>query len=534
MTTLSRTWRVLAALGLMAALTLPGPAAAQLDAFHAQFWSQGSFAFAVPEDGDVFGQALAAGDFNGDGRADLAIGSPGEAVATGIGVEVVGAGTVIVLYGTSEGLSSTGSQLFRQGGGGLAGTAEVGDRWGRALATGDFDGDGFDDLAVGAPNHTEGGQALSGEIQVLYGSAAGLMTAGSDSWTSFQPFADQSKASFQIGSALAGGDFDDDGYDDLAVGVPGGLDGSLHTTPTGGVLIYRGSASGLVPPANDADYWDPMSDLALEGDGRFGFALAAGDLDGDRHDDLVVGAPDTRWGLPERSDAGAVHVIHGSATGLTAAGDRLAYGPNAGDFFGRAVAIGDVDWAPLTNPREVLVGAPGVDVGAVVDAGAIRVLALDDTNFNWDASLWFDQDTVGIEDSAEEDDSFGRSLAVGRFDADGIDDVAIGVPFEDYLEADAGLVEVLHGSSSGLSTVADHYWTQASAGVPDDQEFDDGFGDALAAGDFDGDGRSDLAVGIPAEPLGGYLQGGVIVLYAKRPGLIFADDFERGDELNWG
>ena len=107
MTTLSRTRWVLAALGFSAALTLCFPAAAQLDAFHAQFWSQASFGFSAPEDYDNFGRALAAGDFDGDGFADLAIGTPREDVLVAIGYNIVDAGTVTVLYGTADGLSTT-------------------------------------------------------------------------------------------------------------------------------------------------------------------------------------------------------------------------------------------------------------------------------------------------------------------------------------------------------------------------------------------------------------------------------------------
>ena len=258
MTTLSRTWWVPAAFGLSAALALSAPAVAQLDAFHAQFWSQGSIGFSASEDYDNFGRALASGDFDGDGFADLAIGTPREDIFTGIGIEVVDAGTVTVLYGTADGLSTTDAQFFRQGGSGLAGTAEEGDFWGNALAVGDFDGDGYDDLAVGAPMH-DNGHADVGEVQVIYGSASGLSTAGSVSWTDFyfSPHPD-----LFIGWVLTTGDFDGDGYDDLAVGIPGGVDdGGSGFCATGAVLLFDGSATGLEEPSGPGHYWEPNGDF---------------------------------------------------------------------------------------------------------------------------------------------------------------------------------------------------------------------------------------------------------------------------------
>ena len=112
----------------------------------------------------------AKGDFNGDGFGDLAIGAPGENL---------GAGAVHVLYGSATGLTTTGSQFLSQGAGGIADAAEAGDEFGRSLAVGNFNSDGFNDLAIGAPGENRG----AGTVHVLYGSASGLTATGSQQWT---------------------------------------------------------------------------------------------------------------------------------------------------------------------------------------------------------------------------------------------------------------------------------------------------------------------------------------------------------------
>jgi hypothetical protein len=126
------------------------------------------------ENGDQFGAALAAGDFDNDGFADLAVG----VVHEGVG-GAIGAGAVNVLYGSAGGLTGSGSQQFSQGAGGVPGTAETGDEFGHALATGDFDNDGFADLAIGAPLETVASVEQLGSVNVLPGSVGGLTGSGS-------------------------------------------------------------------------------------------------------------------------------------------------------------------------------------------------------------------------------------------------------------------------------------------------------------------------------------------------------------------
>ena len=292
----------------------PVPAEGQLSAVFSDFWAQGLAGLPlVAEDFDYFGRAVAAGDFNGDGYADLAIGAPGEDVATGPITTVINAGVVVVLYGASSGLGSAGAQIWRQGGSGLLGTPEEGDFFGWALATGDFNGDGRDDLAIGAPLHDWSNLPDCGEVQAIYGSASGLVATGNDWWGTFYFGAPNG---FQVGLSLTTGDFDGDGYDELAAGVPGGLDyGGLGYVYTGGVLIFEGSSSGLGTPADGSDYLDPTEDLGLsvyhDVINAFGSALAAADFNLDGRDDLVIGAPESGCPGGGFNACGTVHVAFG-------------------------------------------------------------------------------------------------------------------------------------------------------------------------------------------------------------------------------
>ena len=120
------------------------------------------------------GPALATGDFDGDGHDDLAAGVPGKDSG-----RARDAGAVTVVYGGPEGITTDGSQQFVSGIGGVAGVAETGDLLGAALAAGDFDGDGYDDLAVGAPGEDVNGLVDAGAVVVLRGSASGLTATGS-------------------------------------------------------------------------------------------------------------------------------------------------------------------------------------------------------------------------------------------------------------------------------------------------------------------------------------------------------------------
>lgn len=402
-----------------------------------------------PRGGDQFGDALTTGDFDGDGYADLAIGIPGAQVS---GRSIAGA--VTVLYGSASGLTAAGSQLWHQDVADVEGVAEISDRFGRALATGDFDRDGYDELVIGIPNEDIGSTNDAGWVQVLKGASSGLTTEGQQS---FHAADDGVPGALEegdfFGGALAVGDFNGDTTDDLAIGVPLEDIGSIQNA--GGLVILYGQVStGLV--TDGAQGWS-QEDLVggPEEDDLFGWALAAGNLDGDAFDDLLVGSPfeDTVDGDGNDYESGGIfHVIYGAPNGLAA--DRNAdYGWFQDDAdFGYALAIGN----PGAEAAFVAVGVPGFDVGSETAAGMARVLyttsdgiALDDRRQSWFQSL------AGVEGTSEADDGLGWALATGDFNGDGLDDLAVGAPGEAIGSVnDAGYVNVLFAEPNGQLGVA--------------------------------------------------------------------------------
>jgi hypothetical protein len=429
------------------------------------------------------------GDFNGDGFDDMVIGVPSESI--GIRLD---AGAVNVIYGSAAGLTGTGNQGFSQNGA-IAGAPENGDRFGAAIAVGNFNGDAFDDVAIGAPGEGIGAIANAGAVNVIYGSAAGLTSVGNQMWYQGSPnIIGASEANDRFGAALAAGDFDGDGFTDVAIGVPGESIGTI--ADAGAVNVIYGSASGLTSVGNDMWHQDtPGIAGGSETGDNFGSVLAVGDFNNDRFFDLGIGVP--REDIDLIRDAGAVNVIYGSATGLTNANNDFWHqdspgirgASQTGDRFGSALAAGDFDG---NGSDDLAIGGPGEDIGTIRNAGAVNVIygtngglsATDSTPFAiWSTDDLWHQNRPGIKGGAETGDSFGAALMVGDFNGDGTDDMVAGVPGESIgAVAGAGAVSVIYGSNAGLTSVDNDMWHQNSPGIAGVVEAGDSFGAALDAG----------------------------------------------------
>src|SRR5205814_1330942 len=145
------------------------------------------------------GFTMATGDFNHDGYPDLVVDAP-EATVDGFSQS----GYFLVFYGSSAGLSTKGSQLFSEDSPGIAGHSATFELFGRTSAVGDFNHDGFADVAVGVVHQTVSGLSEAGAVFVLYGSAKGLTATGSQEWTQDSPgSADQAAAGNHFGRSIA-------------------------------------------------------------------------------------------------------------------------------------------------------------------------------------------------------------------------------------------------------------------------------------------------------------------------------------------
>ncbi len=444
-----------------------------------QWWDQGTPGIQGGREAwDRFGLRLACGDFDGNGFDDLAVGVPNEWIgATGR------AGAVQVIPGSVAGLTADGNQWWDQDTPGIQGVREPDDLFGWSLAVGDFDADGFDDLAIGVPYEGIGATADAGAVQVISGSDAGLTADGNQWWDQDTPGIQGVREYVDLfGRSLTVGDFDADGFDDLAIGVPNEDIGVM--TNAGAVQVISGSDAGLTADGNQ--WWDqdtPGIRGARESGDLFGLSLTVGDFGGDGFDDLAIGVPFED--IEATTSGGAVQVISGSDAGLTADGNQWWDQDTPGiqgvrepnDLFGLSLTVGDFEGDGFDD---LAIGVPEEDIGAVQDAGAVQVISGSDAGLTADGNQWWDQDTPAILGVRELEDFFGWSLAVGDFDGDGFDELAIGVAYEDIGAVQfAGAVQVIIGSDAGLTANGNQWWDQGTSGILGGRENGDQFGDAL-------------------------------------------------------
>lgn len=388
----------------------------------------------------------------------------------------------------------------------------------------DVNGDGYADVAIGAPREGIAGARQAGAVHVFYGHPDGrLRPTGDDLWhQGDRGIAGAPEVGDLLGSAVACADFDGDGFADVAAGAHGeGIAGKR----SGAVQVFYGSRNGI---SRRDQIWHQdkrgVKGLAAEDD-QFAKAVAAGYLDNDQYADLIVGVPGAD--VSGEDGAGAVQVLYGSADGVSARDDlwhqdERGIVATAGDrdFFGSAVGTGDFNGDGFDD---LAVGVPGETIRGEGRAGAVHVLYSSAGGVTRTDELWH-QASRGIKGGAEARDFFGNGVGAADFDADGFDDLIVGIPGEGIAGKDrAGAVQVIYGSSNGL-TARDDLWHQDARGIAANAGANDQFGHSVDAGDFDGDGFADLATGVIGEVLRGNDQAGAIhVLYGSSNGVTRRD-----------
>jgi hypothetical protein len=370
------------------------------------------------------------------------------------------------------------------------------DRFGFSFASGDFNGDGVADLASGVPYDDLGlGQTIPrGSVFVQLGTAGQGLSAASTSLLVTEP------NGAHFGWAVAAGDFNGDEFDDLAVGSPEGIVGFGNLY--GFVRVYYGSTTPEIFGEGVN-----VSNVGVLQEARTGFALAAGDFNGDGFADLAIASP----GL--NTNAGAIRIAYGGASGLGDPGsviDQDAPGVEgvreAHDLFGYSLAAGDFDG---NGDDDLAVGVVNED-----QVGYVQVFFSTAAGVDPAVDLLLSQNAVA--GTGELNDQFGFALAAADFDGDGKEDLAIGSPGEalglSNEITNTGMVVVVYGSTSSTFDLAQtQAWGQGGILSVDTAETGDRFSAALAAGDFDADGYADLAIGQPEEDVTGMNDGALTV-----------------------
>ncbi len=479
--------------------------------------------------GDFSGGSVSgAGDVNGDGIDDVIIGAHRAGVPF-VG-SIINAGESYVVFGQSTGFASAldlstldGTNGFR-----IDGIFGSNDRLGRSVSgAGDVNGDGFDDVIVGA----YGTDAGTGKSYVVFGKSTGFASALDlttlDGTNGFRIDGIDSR-DFSGGSVSGAGDVNGDGIDDLIVGARGADSGG--DSFAGESYVVFGKSTGFASTL-DLSTLDGTNGFRIDGIDSLDYSgisvSGAGDVNGDGIDDVIVGA--------ERGDpggdynAGESYVVFGKSTGFASAlalstldgttGFRID-GIDSFDYSGRSVSgAGDVNGDGFDD---VIVGARSGDPGGKTNAGESYVVFGKSTAFASSLDLSTLDGTNGFRiDGIDIQDYSGRGVSgAGDVNGDGFDDVIVGARGADPGgDSFAGESYVVYGKPTGFASALDLSTLDGTNGFRiDGIDAGDQLGRSVSgAGDVNGDGIDDLIIGAyGADPGGDSTAGESYVVFGSR------------------
>jgi len=445
-----------------------------LSRVHASFWGDTSYEYsgwAVSDDGDL----------NGDGYDDIVIGAPLNSRSHS------NAGQIYLFFGRPTGfrmdLDCANADASFVG-------EETGDWAGSALdIAGDVNGDGYDDLVIGARYNSDAHSYNSGQVYLVLGKSSGW-TSGADLSAASASFLGE-EAYDEAGYSVSGaGDVNNDGYDDFVIGARYSDD---FTTNAGQAYLILGKSSG----------WSMNTDLSsasasFRGEGMWdeaGYSVSgAGDVNRDGYDDFLVGAP---WNGEAHGIAGQVYLILGRASGWgmdvsLGLSSATFWGENGGDAAGYSVGgVGDID---ADGYDDILIGAPYNDDAHASAGQAYLILGRPSLPATTDLSA-ADGSFLGEVAS----DNAGQNVAgAGDVNGDGYDDFLIGAPFNDDAHSNAGQVYLVLGSATGWAMNRDLSTAECSfLGENSGDMIGYGYyGRQLGGGgDVNGDGHADVLIG---------------------------------------
>lgn len=420
----------------------------------------------------------------------------------------------------------------------VAGTASAKD--GAATVREDFDGDGYQDVAVSAPRAKVGGHEWAGYVTISYGSAHGLDPARTTVITQDTAGVPGASGDNQVfGYAMVSRDLDGDGLTDLALVA---RDHREENNANGSVIVLWGRTTGItgqgavrIPAPVNAQVGDDLTAGDYDGDGHVDLFMR----NGDEYDDHnVLYGPFSRAGAPAREQVVKVYStdnsINTTATGdfngdgiedlatfyvyeNHAEGGKLWLGTKTGlsttpkalnSAAGAAVADFDQDgYADLAT--RIFVN--GDTEGTEEDSGTVKIYYGSASGPSQTRTQTITQNTAGVPGASEKGDQFGGRLSAGDANKDGYPDLAVGVPGEAIgSKKKAGAVVLLKGGKNGLGGTGAQAFHQDTEGVPGVAESGDVFGASLRLLDVTGDGRADLTAGAPGENLGSIVNGGAV------------------------